>query len=72
MNSYSKGGFITITFYKISTLLDILGRSSNFFAPRLSCISGTREIEDSVFLFAVLCGRANGERVARGGRLSYR
>ena len=54
VNSYSKGGFITITFYKISTLLDFLGRSSNFFAPRLSCISETRKIEDSVFLFAVL------------------
>ena len=54
VNSYSKGGFITTTFYKISTLLGILGRTSNFFAPRLLRISETRKIENSVFLFAVL------------------
>ena len=53
VNSYSKGGSITTTFYKISTLLDVLDRSDNFFAPRLLCSSETRKIEDRVLLWSV-------------------
>ena len=50
MNLCSKGGSITTTSHKFSTLLDILGNSSSLFASRLLCISKTRKIEVSNLL----------------------
>ena len=52
-NLYSKLPFLTTTYLIISTLLDILGESGNFFALWTLCIS-ERKIETAVFLFSVL------------------
>ena len=53
-NLYSKLPFLTTTYLIISTLLDILGESGNFFALWTLCISERKKIEAAVFLFSVL------------------
>ena len=53
-NLYSKMPFLTTTYHKISTLLDGLGESGNFFALWTLCISERKKIEAAVFLFFVL------------------
>ena len=53
-NLHSKLPSLTTTYHKISTLLDGLGESSNFFALWTLCISERKKIEAAVFLFSVL------------------